>query len=359
MNQVINFAVVGSSWIAKQFCDACDDTNNKKSIDGVLLSFAGVCATSEEKAKKFAEEIQNKKQNVSDNLVCTKNIEDILQNNEINLVYVATPNALHFEIAQKCLESQKNVIVEKPIVPAYFTQKNSIKQLKKLHETAQKNNVYVFEAMRSIWDENLISLKKYLEKQTEEITGANIIMQNYSSKLNEFNAGKDFPVFSFELAGGALNDFGVYVLYAACYLFGEPKSAAYFPNKLRSKVDGSGIILLKYDKFYVNITISKTQQSLNNCEIYLKTKTITIDNITLYNKIRVFNIGENKAPGFHDKEQADEGEKIGTTKNPENPLLQEVIGFTKIITGKNTEHNYKDLKRLSLSVCKVMNKIQT
>jgi len=45
----------------------------------------------------------------------TKNFDDILINQDINSVIIATPAETHYEIAKKCLNNGKNVLVEKPI----------------------------------------------------------------------------------------------------------------------------------------------------------------------------------------------------------------------------------------------------
>jgi UDP-2-acetamido-3-amino-2,3-dideoxy-glucuronate N-acetyltransferase len=52
---------------------------------------------------------------VSKDIKFTSNTEDILNNEDINAVIVATSAETHFEIAKRCLLANKNVLVEKPI----------------------------------------------------------------------------------------------------------------------------------------------------------------------------------------------------------------------------------------------------
>jgi len=45
----------------------------------------------------------------------TQDVHDILNNPDITIVHIATPNQTHYELAKMALESGKNVIVEKPM----------------------------------------------------------------------------------------------------------------------------------------------------------------------------------------------------------------------------------------------------
>ena len=48
-------------------------------------------------------------------VITIKNLEEILNDNEIKSVSICTPNETHFKIAKQCLESGKHVFLEKPI----------------------------------------------------------------------------------------------------------------------------------------------------------------------------------------------------------------------------------------------------
>jgi len=49
------------------------------------------------------------------NTQCSKNISDLLDDNSIDAIIIATPINTHYELAKKALESGKHVFVEKPI----------------------------------------------------------------------------------------------------------------------------------------------------------------------------------------------------------------------------------------------------
>ena len=63
---------------------------------------------------------------------------DELLQSDVDTIYCALPNHLHYEFSKKALENGKNVIIEKPITA------NS-KELEDLIETANKKNLMIFE----------------------------------------------------------------------------------------------------------------------------------------------------------------------------------------------------------------------
>ena len=65
--------------------------------------------------------------------------EELLKT-DVDVIYVALPNHLHYEYARKALEYKKHVIIEKPAV-------SGAKELQELAELAGKQNRMLFEAM--------------------------------------------------------------------------------------------------------------------------------------------------------------------------------------------------------------------
>ena len=82
---------------------------------------------------------------------------DELLQSDVDTIYCALPNYLHYEFSKKALENDKNVIIEKPITA------NS-KELEDLIETANKKNLMIFEAMNLHYTPAFLSLKEDLKK---------------------------------------------------------------------------------------------------------------------------------------------------------------------------------------------------
>ncbi|MCS6821279.1 MAG: Gfo/Idh/MocA family oxidoreductase, partial [Microscillaceae bacterium] len=49
----------------------------------------------------------------------TTNINEVIQNPEIHAVAIATPVSTQYELAKKCLQAGKHVLVEKPMTSTY------------------------------------------------------------------------------------------------------------------------------------------------------------------------------------------------------------------------------------------------
>ena len=139
---------------------------------------------------------------------------DELLQSDVDTIYCALPNHLHYEFSKKALENGKNVIIEKPITA------NS-KELEDLIETANKKNLMIFEAMNLHYTPAFLSLKEDLKK-LGDIKIVSFNYSQYSSRYNAFKEGTILPAFDFHKAGGALMDLNVYNIHALIDLFGKP-----------------------------------------------------------------------------------------------------------------------------------------
>lgn len=186
------------------------------------------------------------------------NFEDLLNDKEVDTVYIALPNALHFEYTLKALEHGKNAIVEKP-----FT--TNMEDTMKLVETAKARHLYLFEAITAIHLPTYARMKKDLSK-IGKIHLVALNFTKYSRKYDEFKNGELPNNFNPAMGGGALNDLNVYNLHVAQYLFGKPASCYYLYNDTLG-ADTSGVALLKYDDMIVNAMAGKDSESESYLQI--------------------------------------------------------------------------------------------
>lgn len=186
----------------------------------------------------------------------------------IDLVYIASPNALHFEQAKAVLSAGKHAIVEKPMV-------STPQELAQLRQIAKEKNVFLFEAARNYHEEAITIIKDFLKDKT--VWGANFSYAKYSSKMPELLAGQTPNIFSADFSGGALMDLGVYTLYTAIGLFGRPNAARYTAQQLPSTIDLNGTGQLIYDDFLVTIQAGKNITSNLPSEIYTSEGTLTLN----------------------------------------------------------------------------------
>lgn len=165
---------------------------------------------------------------------------DELLSKEIDTVYVALPNFLHYAFAKKALEHGKHVIIEKPVTA-------NATELKELIQIAKEKGLIILEAMNIHYLPAYLRLKEYLP----EVGDLKIVSFNYSqysSRYNAFKEGTILPAFDYHKAGGALMDLNVYNIHGIVGLFGRPQSIQYQAN-IEKGIDTSGILTLDYGSF--------------------------------------------------------------------------------------------------------------
>lgn len=166
--------------------------------------------------------------------------DKLLDDPEVEVVYVALPNHLHYMFAKKAAESKKHVIVEKPFASTY-------EQAKELIDIAEKNQVMIFEAISNQYMPNYRKTKE-LVKKLGDVKIVQLNYSQYSRRYDLFKEGTTLPVFDPKKSGGALMDLNVYNVHYVVGLFGKPDSIHYIANIERG-IDTSGILTMEYPTF--------------------------------------------------------------------------------------------------------------
>ena len=197
------------------------------------------------------------------------NLEDFFQS-DFDIVYIASPNSLHYTQAKLALASAKHVILEKPAV-------TQPQEWQDLVEIAQENQCFIFEAARNYHEEAFTFIKNFLADK--KVLGADLNYAKYSSKMPDLLSGNTPNVFSDRFAGGALMDLGIYPIYAAVRLFGKALDATYQAQQLENSIDLNGDGVLSYFGYQVHIKAGKNITSNLPCEIYTTDGTLTLNTI--------------------------------------------------------------------------------
>lgn len=261
---MLKLGIIGTSWISHEFITAAHQTGH--------YHLQAVYSRKMKTAQEFCEPYGA--------ISCYTDFIDFLDS-ELDVVYIASPNSLHFDQAKLAILAKKHVIIEKPAV----TTPSEWKELVKL---ANEHQVYLFEAARNYQEAAFQVIKDFLSNQ--EILGANFTFAKYSSKLPALLAGEIPNIFSDVYAGGALMDLGVYCLYLAIGFFGDPISSHYTAQQLPNSVDLYGQGVLIYPDFQVAIQAGKNITSHLPAEIYTKTGTLTLNAVTAINQARFVSI---------------------------------------------------------------------
>ncbi|MGR3741352.1 Gfo/Idh/MocA family protein [Companilactobacillus sp. DQM5] len=298
--------IIGTNWITKQFVDASHSSGS--------FELTHVYSRTEEKAKKFAADVNKPDAAVSVDL------DAFFESSDFDTVYIASPNSLHFKQAKSALEHGKNVIVEKPSF-------SNPREFEEIEELLKNSGLFLFEAARHIHENSFKKVNEYIGEHRESLTGASLSYMKYSSRYDQVLAGEEPNIFSLKFSAGALYDLGVYTIYDAIVWFGRPESVRYEPEIIKTGIDGSGVVTLKYNEFDVNILFGKTKNSFMSSEIYFGKDTLQLDNAgTIRDITEISN---------------DEKKKIQFTANT-NPMVDEAKTFSSIIEKQNIEE-YKRL----------------
>ena len=186
-------------------------------------------------------------------------IDLCLQNKEIDTIYVAVPNNLHYTVAKKALEAGKNVICEKPFTLKYD-------EAVELFEITEAKGLILIEAITNQYQKNYLDIKDNIDN-IGEIRLVECNFSQLSSRYEAFKNGVIAPVFDKSKGGGVLGDLNIYNIHFVVGLFGKPNKVHYSPN-IVNDVDTSGILLLEYNNFKVVCIAAK--DTFNNSYVNIQ-----------------------------------------------------------------------------------------
>jgi len=160
--------------------------------------------------------------------------EDLIANDQVDLVYIATPHSEHYDNARLCLLKGKPVLCEKA-----FT--GNARQAEELLNLAKEKNIFIAEA---IWTRYMP-----LSKTINEVIASGVIGEPkmLSANLGYPNAHLE-RLRKPELAGGTLLDLGIYPLNFASMVFGtDIKEIVSSCVKLDTGMDAQNSITLIFN----------------------------------------------------------------------------------------------------------------
>lgn len=292
---MLKLGVVGTSWIARSFIDAAHLTGN--------FTFSAVYSRHLETAQTFSSDFEGVQHFDA--------FPDFL-NAKLDVIYIASPNALHFEQAKAAILAGHNVIVEKPA----FSNPSELAEIIKL---ADEKKVLFFEGARNIHEHAFGLIKDFLTDKT--VIGADFPYSKYSSKMPALLRGEIPNKFNSAMSGGLLSDLGVYLLYAAIYWFGRPEKAHYDAIVLPSGVDVSGVGTLDYSDFKVAIKCAGNFNSYLPSEIYTTEGTLLLDGVNAISSAKFISL--------------DGSENQLEITPPQHSLYDEALHFSEIINAND------------------------
>lgn len=278
---------------------------------------------------------REKAQHLADRYDITKtftDLEEMLNDDEVDTVYIASPNSLHAEQARLAMEFGKNVICEKP-----FT--SSQDEAKALFNLAKEKELFLFEAIPTLHLPNFQLIKEHMD-HLGPIKLVQCNYSQYSSRYDQLKNGEVTNIFDPKFAGGALADINIYNLHFVLNLFGRPEEVNYAANLFSNGIDTSGVAVLSYPTFQASCVGAKDTTGVNFAMIqgeegylYVSQGTNGVQQVTMKKK--------------------DEEEVIISIQQDDPRLTYEFRRFQEII--KNEDYHTRDaLLEHSVHVASVM-----
>ncbi|RPD60089.1 NAD(P)-binding protein [Lentinus tigrinus ALCF2SS1-7] len=137
--------------------------------------------------------------------------QDLIADPDIDAIYIALPNGLHFEWAMRALQANKHVLVEKPMT-------NTAAEAQQLFALASKRGLVALEAIHCTFHPALHRAREIVD--SGELGHVKSVAGTFTlpSLLSPFFFHSDDPRFRYDLGGGCMMDMGVYPLAALRFI---------------------------------------------------------------------------------------------------------------------------------------------
>jgi predicted dehydrogenase len=165
---------------------------------------------------------------------CHYSYEELAQNTEVDVIYIATPHNLHYENTLLCLQHNKAVLCEKPFA---MNSKQAIEMIR----IAKERKIFLMEALWTKFHPH------YLKMQ--EMIGQGLLGEIKSVLVNfGFKPISPVPARLFDpaLGGGTLMDIGIYNVFIAMSILGKPDHIEASITPASTGVDEQCAILFRY-----------------------------------------------------------------------------------------------------------------
>ncbi|KAH9894410.1 oxidoreductase [Cubamyces lactineus] len=176
-------------------------------------------------------------------VIIHRTIDDVLADPEVELVVISTPSETHYELAKKCLQAGKHVLVDKPVT-AHFSQAQELGAL------AKAKNVVLYPFQNRRWDSDFLALRKLLDLPADHPKSLGTLYE-FESRFDRFRTElkgtwKDLPL----EANGLTYDLAAHTIDQVLVLFGRPAKITAMIENIRGlgskEVDDCFTIFLHY-----------------------------------------------------------------------------------------------------------------
>ena len=183
--------------------------------------------------------------------------DELIEDEDIDFVYIPLINSLHYEYARKAIENNKHVLLEKPFTLKAF-------QARELFTLAREHNVFLMESMKTLFMESTVRLK--------EAAGSGVIGKIHHVRFEKGTIGafdKGHWMLDKNKGGGAFMGNASYVLALCYFLFGGIDMKA--TGKKTVNESGCDLLysfLMKVNDISIDTVLSLNVKLANEMVIY-------------------------------------------------------------------------------------------
>lgn len=235
MKDVYRWGIIGAGKISEKFAEGLKSASKADCY--------AVASRDISKAEDFAAKNGFKKAYGS--------YEALLDDPDVDIVYIATPNNYHYANTLSALNAGKNVLCEKPFAL------NS-NELKEMIDLARSKKLFLMEALWSRFLPSIIKVKDLID--SNHLGKAHIVQADFGF-FSEYNP--EGRLFNPALGGGSLLDIGIYPVFLSLFLFGYPDEISVLSVKSPSGTDNTNGILFSYKDGKVSSLMSSFAVNLD------------------------------------------------------------------------------------------------
>ena len=236
MKKKYNWAILGCGKIARKFVQDLSLLENARLYAAASRSL--------ENAKQFADDLGFEKAYGS--------YEEMVKDPGVDIVYIATPHAMHLAHSTLCLEHKKAVLCEKAFAM-------NTREVDKMIEVSKANNTFLMEAFWTIFSAKFI---KVLELAKEKELGQLRFVKSDFMFKADFHPEK--RLYNIDLGAGSLLDIGIYPIFRSLMLLGKPTSIKTMANIRSTGVEDSISMIFGYKNGAMAVLTSSFESSCKN-----------------------------------------------------------------------------------------------
>lgn len=248
----MKWAIIAAGNISHQFA------TDSSEVEGIEI--VAVCTRNKEKGEAFAKEFNIKSVYTDYN--------QMIENEEIDNIYIGAPHTAHKEIANIFLESGKNVLCEKPLGV-------NKKEVLSMIKTAKKNNCLLMEAMWTFFFPAAAKAKELVDSK-------------HFGKINSmtgsigYGSGGTHDRWKYlnNMAGGALLDIGIYPIHFFLHMFESMPTKLIGLADVKDGIDRTDMVAMDFDSAIASFNASMINTLPSGYDIYCEKGSIHLNHTT-------------------------------------------------------------------------------